>query len=84
MEEIEASFQATKDMDVILIVETLDSFFGETFWKFIEDGGYKHLEKSTDEKYFYRFTTPKDSAFPKMIVFFSKQHGNLDQILLTG
>lgn len=42
MYELGAPFRATKDLDMVLIIEALDASFGETFWKFIEDGGYKH------------------------------------------
>ena len=34
-----ADFRATKDLDIVLIVEALTSGFGERFWKFIQDGG---------------------------------------------
>lgn len=72
MDELGASFRATKDLDMVLIIEALDSSFGKTFWKFIEDGGYVHREKGTGENQFYRFTDPKESSFPKMIELFSK------------
>ncbi|MDR5658547.1 hypothetical protein RH915_03490 [Serpentinicella sp. ANB-PHB4] len=72
MDELGAPFRATKDLDIVLIIEALDSSFGETFWQFIEDGGYEHREKGTGENQFYRFTKPKDSSFPKMIELFSK------------
>ncbi len=72
MDELGASFRATKDLDMVLIIEALDSSFGKTFWKFIEDGGYVHREKGTGESQFYRFTDPKESSFPKMIELFSK------------
>lgn len=63
---------------MVLIIEALDSFFEEAFWKFIEDGGYEHREKSEGEHQFYRFTKPKDSSFPKMIELFSRQPSNLE------
>lgn len=72
MDELGASFRATKDLDMVLIIEALDASFGETFWQFIEDGGYEHREKGTGENQFYRFTDPKDKIFPKMIELFSK------------
>lgn len=70
--ELGASFRATKDLDMVLIMEALDASFGETFWQFIEDGGYEHRGKGTGENQFYRFTDPKDKTFPKMIELFSK------------
>ncbi|WP_422484769.1 hypothetical protein [Gudongella sp. DL1XJH-153] len=72
MDELGAPFRATKDLDMVLIIEALDSSFGETFWQFIKDGGYEYREKGTGENQFYRFTEPKDSSFPKMIELFSK------------
>ena len=32
MDELGALFRATKDLDMVLIIEALDSSFGETFW----------------------------------------------------
>lgn len=62
MDELGGSFRATKDLDMVLIIEALDSSFGESFWKFIEDGGYKNREKNEGENQFYRFTV--DSTVP--------------------
>ena len=84
MDELGAPFRATKDLDMVLIIEALDSYFGETFWKFIEDGGYKHREKNTGKNRFYRFTEPRDPSFPKMIELFSKQPNNLELKFDTG
>lgn len=67
MEDIGVPFRATKDLDIVLIVEALDVSFGETFWKFIEEGGYKYREKSTGESRFYRFSGPSRPEYPKMI-----------------
>jgi len=84
MNELGVPFRATKDLDMVLIVEVLDVSFGETFWKFIEDGGYKHREKSTGVNQFYRFTAPEDAAYPKMIELFSKQPKNFDPMDKNG
>lgn len=78
MSELGAPFRATKDLDIVLIIEALDSSFGEAFWKFIEDAGYEHREKNDGKNQFYRFTEPRDSSFPKMIELFSKQSGNME------
>lgn len=76
MDEIGAPFRATRDLDMVLIIEALDSSFGETFWQFIEDGGYEHREKGMGGNQFYRFSDPKDTSFPKMIELFSKLPNN--------
>jgi len=34
-------FRATKDMDVVLIVEALDQAFVKRFWEFVEAGKYQ-------------------------------------------
>jgi hypothetical protein len=78
MEELGAPFRATKDLDIVLIVEALDASFGEMFWKFIEDGGYVHREKSSGGNQFYRFTEPKNTEYPKMIELFSRKPDNLN------
>lgn len=84
MEELGAQFRATKDIDMVLIVEALDASFGETFWKFIEDGDYEHREKSNGKYKYYRFKDPKDNSFPKMIELFSKQPDSLKLRFDTG
>ncbi|MBV1708258.1 MAG: hypothetical protein KMY54_00225, partial [Erysipelothrix sp.] len=58
LNEIGTPFRATKDFDIVLIIENLDSTFVKAFWKFIEDGGYKHREKEADKNQFYRFSEP--------------------------
>ncbi len=75
MNDLGISFRATKDLDIVLIIEALDSSFGETFWKFIADGGYECREKSDGKNQFYRFTNPSDQTFPKMIELFAKRPG---------
>lgn len=84
LDELGAPFRGTKDLDMVLIIEALDSSFGEAFWKFIEDGGYEHREKSEGEHQFYRFTEPKDASFPKMIELFSRQPRNMKLKFDTG
>lgn len=84
MDELGAPFRATKDLDIVLLIEALDASFGEKFWEFIEDGGYKHREKSTGEDQFYRFIEPSDPSFPKMIELFSKQPNNFEMSFDTG
>ncbi len=58
LDEIGASFRATKDLDMVLIIEALDEFFGFKFWEFIEDGGYEYRQKSTGKEQFYRLAQP--------------------------
>lgn len=69
----ELDFRATKDIDMVLIVEALSKEFGEIFWKYIQDAGYKHINKGSGKAEFYRFSEPKSSDYPKMIELFSKK-----------
>ncbi|MTI46824.1 MAG: nucleotidyl transferase AbiEii/AbiGii toxin family protein [Firmicutes bacterium] len=84
MNELGAPFRATKDLDIVLIIEALDTSFGERFWQFIEDGGYENREKSSGENQFYRFTKPRKSDYPKMIELFSRKSDNLHLKFETG
>ena len=38
-ESNDTAFRATRDLDMVLIVEALTPAFGEKFWEFIQDGG---------------------------------------------
>lgn len=67
-----ADFRATRDLDVVLIVEALTREFGERFWEFIRDGGYQNRAKSTGTPQFYRFDKPAQEGFPLMIELFAR------------
>lgn len=73
LEEAGLEFRATKDVDVVLYVEALSAEFAETFWTFIEDGGYENIQQSTGKRLFYRFNKPKDPAYPEMVELFSRK-----------
>ena len=68
----DASFRATKDLDVVLIVEALTPAFGERFWQFIRDGKYQNRARSNGKPQFFRFDKPEDPRFPKMLELFSR------------
>jgi len=67
-----ASFRVTRDLDMVLIVEALSEEFGKQFWRFVRDGGYINKAKSTGEPQFYRFSSPSEEDFPKMIELFAR------------
>lgn len=77
LEEIGSTFRATKDLDMVLIIEALDESFGKKFWEFIQDGGYEYREKSTGKHQFYRFVKPSKFGFPTMIELFSHKPENM-------
>lgn len=72
MESEELPFRATKDIDIVLIVESMTAEFGRRFWEYIKEAGYEHLNKSSGKVQFYRFTSPKSKEYPYMIELFSR------------
>jgi hypothetical protein len=78
MEELGSEFRATKDLDLVLCVETLDRDFAEVFWEFIRLGEYENRQKSTGKRLFYRFHGPKQAGFPEMLELFSRVPDALD------
>ncbi len=73
VDEAGLEFRVTKDLDVVLLVESLDAEFGRRFWEFIEAGGYDHRQKSTGKACLYRFHSPSDESFPAMIELFARR-----------
>lgn len=76
----EAGFvpRATKDIDLILVVEALDASFVKQFWEFIGDGNYEVKEKSDAERKYYRFMKPGNNEFPLQVEFFARNLDLLD------
>ncbi len=73
MEEMGLDFRATKDLDIVLCIEALNSKFVKAFWEFIKAGKYQHQQKSTGKKLFYRFHDPENSDYPQMVELFSRK-----------
>ena len=78
MNERGADFRATKDVDVVLILEALNEDFGRRFWDYIIEAGYKHCQKSTGKPQYYRFYEPMSNSFPEMIELFSRRTNGLN------
>ncbi len=79
MSEDGLDFRATRDIDMVLIVESLTPEFGRRFWEYVKAAGYEHRNKSTGEPQFYRFSKPSSRECPYMIELFS---GRVDAIEL--
>lgn len=71
-ESVGLPFRATKDLDIILIVEALTIEFVDHFWEFIKAGEYSITQKG-DKKQFYRFEKPQNNGYPKMIELFCRK-----------
>lgn len=72
-------FRATKDIDMVLIVEAVTPGFGKRFWDYIIQAGYEHQNKSTALPQFYRFSHPRNSSYPFMIELFTRR---IDALIL--
>ena len=71
-DEAGRQFRATKDLDLVLLVEALTARFGRVFWQFVREGGYECGRRSTGEPRFYRFSKPKDQNFPSVLELFAR------------
>lgn len=71
-DEVGSEFRATKDIDMVLIVESLTKEFAQKLFQFVSDGGYEHKNKSTGLPQFYRFSKPINKSFPALIELFSR------------
>lgn len=68
----EIPFRATKDIDLILVVEALNNDFIARFWEFIKDGKYQEKQIGEGERQYYRFIKPETENFPMQIELFSR------------
>ena len=66
------NFRATKDFDLVLVVESISEKFIERLWSFIKDGKYKRKEKNNKKREYYRFSKPEINDFPFQIEIFSR------------
>ena len=72
--EQELAFRATKDLDVVLVLENLNAEFIARFREFIENGGYEVKSRSDDgPPVLYRFAKPEEDDFPFMIELFCRE-----------
>lgn len=72
-EEAGLDFRATRDIDMVLIVENMDENFVKHFWQFVQMGEYQNVYRGEHHKNFYRFQKPLHEGFPIMIELFSRR-----------
>ena len=68
--------RATHDIDMIVLAENITEAFGERFWQFVREAGYrpekrKHKEGESPKYELYRFLDGKD-GYPEMIELLSR------------
>lgn len=79
MTEADTEFRATRDIDMILIMEARYREFVKVFWEYILEGGYRFGWKNSEKVHFYRFTEPK-AGYPYMIELFSREPDYIDHV----
>lgn len=67
------SFRVTKDLDIVLVAETVDAAYVARFLEFVDLGGYSHISRAGDGQQYYRFDTPAESGYPAMLELFSRR-----------
>jgi hypothetical protein len=72
------AFRATKDLDIVLLIEVLDREFVAAMRAFVEKGGYEIRQRAKGSPVLYRFAKPHDDRFPAMIELFSRNPENFD------
>ena len=78
-EELDMNPRATKDLDLILVVEALTPDFGLRLWDFIKSANYADRYKGENKfkHEYYRFKNPEDKTYPKQTEFFARNTGML-------
>ncbi len=77
-EEVGLEFRATRDVDMVLCVEVVDSSFGTALKGFLDAGQYEARERGEERREFYRFHKPKDTSYPEMLELFSSPGAGVD------
>ena len=76
----EEHFRATRDLDMVLVIEALTEEFGEKLWEFIRSGNYRNRVSGENIPQFYRFDKPENPDYPKMIELFARTESALKKM----
>ena len=73
------AFRATRDLDLVLIVEALEPEMVARFRQFVDEGEYEIRERSEGgPPVLYRFAKPKSEDYPFMLELFSRRPEGMD------
>ena len=73
-------FRRTKDLDLVLILESYTPAFGRRLREFISEGRYRNHERSDGKPQAYRFDKPQEPGFPQMIELLCRSDSVFDSI----
>lgn len=77
--DADLEFRATKDVDMVLLVEGRLPEAAAAVRRLVRAGGYRCGWKGSARAHFYRFTEPSDPDFPVMIELFSAAPDFIDE-----
>lgn len=66
-------FRATKDLDIVLIIEVLNPESIKALRIFIAEGGYEIRQRTEGSPVLYRFARPSNDQFPFMLELFCRK-----------
>ena len=71
-------FRATKDLDIVLVIEALESEFVARFREFVTAGKYEErTRQEAGKREFFRFMKPQEPGFPSMLELFARAPSGL-------
>lgn len=65
--------RATKDIDIMIIVEAINPDFVSRFWDFVKAAKYEKRETGSKERKYYRFSKPENPEYPYQVELFSRK-----------
>lgn len=72
--DLNLAFRATKDLDIVLIIDRMTPEFIDGFREFVEEGGYNEKQRNEDgPPVLYRFAKPGKDEFPYMLELFCRE-----------
>lgn len=71
-------FRATKDLDIVLMIEGLDPKLVSALWAFVKEGEYEVRARNDGRPVLYRFAKPVQGEFPYMLELFSRSPDGLE------
>ncbi|MDD3477368.1 MAG: hypothetical protein PHP32_00620 [Candidatus Izemoplasmatales bacterium] len=74
--------KGTKDLDLVFVVEVIDSRFLDKFMDYVQNGGYT-AKASQGKSQFFRFENPINETFPKMIEILSRKPDLFQNVMLS-
>ncbi len=74
-------FRVTKDIDILILLESMSREFANRFHAFIRSGNYQCYTSQDDARHFYRFVEPENKSYPPQIELLSRNLLQADESL---